>query len=221
MEPRRQQVVDAQSEAASRRLRGVLREERASINRLLEQDPEFDMLRAVVGNHAERFGDVLNGHVQQVARLAWTEVVRCPMPRYLSDALEEDVRPITHAFAMRRGRAIDRLETVFHRTRLQEVYGLVEADYARHRILCAAIAHTEVGSAYSAGLVAGWFAVGVEQLDWVQTEPCPEQVCEQFTEMAPLDLRPSPAGVDLAAPLPPIHPGCTCFLAPVPLLAES
>lgn len=217
----REAVVASLTEAASRRLRGVLREERASLNRMVDEHADTDLLRAVVANHAERFGDVLNSHVQQVAYRAWAATATDgPLPVYVIQRLEQDARPVAAMFAGRRWGTVDRLQAVLlaHRTRetqLRMAFEVLRVDYGRHDMLCRAIADTEVGAGYTAGAVAGWFSEGVEALDWRQGKACAEGVCDDFAHGGPYRMQPSPMGLALAAPLPPIHPSCSCYLTPV------
>jgi hypothetical protein len=72
------------------------------------------------------------------------------------------------------------------------------------------IARTETARAYSEGSLLGYADGGIEETEWLVSDPCP--ICE------PLSGRTAPIGAEFApgirVPGDP-HPGCKCALAPV------
>jgi hypothetical protein len=218
----RQQSTEAQTEGLRRRMVGVLREEQASVRTRLERTTlSHDELRAIVTAHNEKLGDLMREFLTRSARWGWRETVgSAAFPEYLGDSIATGVEPLLELLASRRYKTCQWLVAAFNREtdrggRIRVMQMIAAHEYREHFKLLHGIAATEVGGAFSEGAVAGWFALGVDEVKWVLTDPCDDHVCELFAAMSPVRLLPNPLGVDLPVPYPPVHPGCGCHLEAV------
>jgi HK97 family phage portal protein len=156
-----------------------------------------DLMELAFGDAADTLGmdllfDVENENVQEVLGELAQLVSR------VADTTRDDIAALV-GISAQEGWSIDDLAA--------EVLKLNEIQTTNRARL---IARTETARAYSEGSLLGYADGGVEETEWLVTDPCP--ICE------PLAGRTAPIGAEFApgirVPGDP-HPGCKCALAPV------
>lgn len=223
----REQLLAAQSEALARRVRGVIKEELASLRRGIGvrtyAPASRDEMRAVVTTHAERAGDLFEEFLVRAALSGYQggQAYVGDAEAELSDThiarIRHRARNLAGTFRSHRQHTVETalgaLEYGGQMARLNAL-AVLTSEYDQHMKLASVVSRTEVAVAHQLGGIAAWVGVGVTELRYVVMPGCETELCEDDPSVVhPSFLADGEPVVD--GLMPPFHPGCRCFCLPI------
>lgn len=232
----RERIVTRYSSALSKRLRTIFEQEAREVLGAIparaaadEKLPSIADVRKRIGKREREVRDVLDKYLDSTAKEAgpsaaavvdadFTDAARAR----LRSVFKQRAGAIADTIGERRAQSVLRVvrDSIDRGTSNRDLAEAIAARYKDMSIsLADGVARSEVAWAHEQTALITWADAGVESMEVVfGGGPCTEEVCESAAQGSPYKLGEDVENIGYSfadADAPPLHPGCTCFAAPV------